>query len=69
MDKHIDANAQRQHEYAGYLAQDAGCQRADRVIEPVDVASQRQPDSEFRRHQGDENRNGVDDDVQPFPRG
>ena len=67
IDEYIDANAQRQHEHAGNLAQDSGRHRADRIIEPIDAASQRQRDPEFRRHQSDEHRNGVNDDVQPFP--
>src|SRR5271154_1241755 len=64
IDKHIDANAQRQHEDAGNLAEDSSSEGPDRVVEAVDVAPQRQPEPELRRHQGDENRYGVDDDVQ-----
>ena len=64
IDKDIHANAQRQHKDAGNLAKDSGGQRPDCVVEPVDVASQREPDPELRRHQGNKNRYGVDDDVQ-----
>ncbi len=67
VDKDVDSDAQDQHEDAGNLTQDAGRKRPDRVIEPIDVASQREGDSELRRHQGDEHRNGVDDDVQAAP--
>src|SRR5271166_3350941 len=39
-------------------------QRADVVLEALQIAPERQADAEFRRHHREENRNGVDDDVQ-----
>ena len=43
VNENVDADAERQHEDAGNLAEDPGRQRADRVVEPVDVASRRRP--------------------------
>ena len=37
---------------------------ADRIIETVDVPPRPRSDHELRRHQDDENRDGVDDGVQ-----
>ena len=37
VDEDIDADAERQHEDAGDLAEDSGGERPDRVVEPVDL--------------------------------
>ena len=64
VNKHINADAERQHEHARDLAQNARRKRPDRVVEPVHVAAHGEAKAEFRRHQDDEDRDGVDDDVQ-----
>src|SRR5574337_884501 len=64
IDEDVDAEAERQHEHAGNLAQNARRERADRVVEPIDVAAPGETQPELRRHEQDEDRNGVDDDVQ-----
>ncbi len=64
VDQHVDADAERQHEDARDLAEDARRQRPDRVVEAIDVSSRRDPDHELSRHQDDEDRNRINDDVQ-----
>src|SRR5208282_283601 len=67
VDDDIDPDPQRQREHTGNLAQDPGRQRSDRIVEPIDVAPERQSDAILGRHEREKDRNCVYDDVQPTP--